>query len=81
MLTKDKNKCLSKNPDFIYDEACLDVLSDRKVQISAQYLECQKCKFQEWATLEPPQNSTSLLVNTKYQLQFQATFDDNVTCV
>lgn len=79
MLTKDKNKCFSPNPGYIYDEACLDILTDRKVNISAQYLECERCKFQEWAAINGPSNNTSLLVNTKYQLQFRAEFD-NASC-
>lgn len=79
MLTKNKDKCLSTKPDFIYDEACLDILTDRKVTISAQYLECKNCTFQNWATINGPSNSTSFLVNTKYQLQFKAD-SDNVSC-
>lgn len=73
MLTSNKDKCLSPSPDFIYDEACLDIFTDRNVLIRAQYLECQNCSFQVW------KSSKSYLVNTKYQLKFQAVFD-NITC-
>lgn len=80
MLTKNVDKCLSANPDFIYDEACLDFVTDRKVNILAQYLECKNCSYQTWFRSDGLKNSTSFLVNTKYQLQFKAEYD-NTTCM
>lgn len=69
MLTKNEHKCLSPNPDFIYDEACLDVVNnlDENVTIYYQYEECYKCENEIIAFLQPHQN-TSVLINSTYSL-------------
>lgn len=69
MLFKNQSKCLSANPDFIYDEACLDIFNtlNQNVTISYQYDECNKCEDEVFATLGPMHN-TSVLINTKYTL-------------
>lgn len=78
MLMKNENKCLSTNPKYIFDEACIDIWTNLKetIRVFAQYLECQNCTFQSRAELNGPAN-TSVLVNTKYQLKFRAEFGNN----
>lgn len=70
MLFKDINKCRFKNPNFIYDEACLDIFNtfNEAVSVMGQYSECHKCDFQNLTTLNPSK-SDSVLVNTRYPLE------------
>lgn len=75
---------MSANPDFIYDEACLDILNtlSQNVTILYQYDECNRCEDEVLATLGPMHN-TSVLVDTKYALNLKyavGTQEDNSTC-
>lgn len=81
MLTENRNKCLNPNSTFIVDEACLDIYNnlDYAVNVEGQYNECNNCKFQLWAALQPNE-STSVLVNTQYLLELNYTTSDNHTC-
>ncbi|KAK9887112.1 hypothetical protein WA026_020559 [Henosepilachna vigintioctopunctata] len=81
MLLDSPNKCLQKNPNFLYDEACIDVTNtlNETISVFGQYTECHKCNFQNLRTVLPGENS-SLLVNTVYPLElFYVRAGDNVT--
>jgi hypothetical protein len=70
MLFKNVNKCQQRNPNFIFDEACIDILNtlNDTASVLGQYTECHNCHFQNLTTLEPHKN-TSILVNTRYPLE------------
>ncbi|XP_022915927.1 heparan-alpha-glucosaminide N-acetyltransferase-like [Onthophagus taurus] len=72
MLFTTKNKCKDSTPDFIFDEACLDVLNtlNETVQITGQYRECDGCDFQNITSLQPNQN-VSILINTRFSLNMK----------
>lgn len=81
MLTEDKDKCLSSNPNLKYDEACLDILNNwhKNVTIFGQYAECEGCDYQNYTTLSI-QSNTSLLINTKYSMRMEYLINDSFTC-
>ncbi|KAL3284536.1 hypothetical protein HHI36_018694 [Cryptolaemus montrouzieri] len=80
MLMDSPNKCLNKIPDFIYDEACLDIINtlNQTIYIFGQYTECHKCNFQKLSQIDPAQNS-SVLVNTVYPIDLYYVRDANTT--
>lgn len=81
MLYDRKDKCLSPNPEFIFDQACLDItnLLNETVTIVGQYVECDKCEFQNLTVLPGKQNA-SLLINTKYSMRMHYIRDGNGMC-
>lgn len=81
MLLDNKNKCLQPNPQLIFDEACLDIINHRDVDVTVygQYAECEKCSYQNLTTLSANE-STSLLVNTKYSFSTYYAINDTLIC-
>ena len=81
MLFKDINKCQMRNPNYVYDEACLDILNgiNDTVKVVGQYSECHQCDFQDLTTVGPLQN-TSILVNTRYPLQLYYVIESTKQC-
>lgn len=80
MLMDNKNKCLNSKPRLVYDEACLDIINYREenVTVYGQYAECEKCSYQNLVTLGANE-STSLLINTKYSISVYYVADDTHT--
>lgn len=81
MLTKNVDKCLSSKPKFSIDEACLDIINAKNVDVEVygQYTECDTCDFQNLATI-PAHTNTSLLINTKYSLQMYYVENGSSSC-
>lgn len=71
MFLENPNKCLKNPARLNYDEACIDIINqwNSTIQIKGQYTECHKCNLQNFAVLEPNQN-TSLLIKTIYPIEF-----------
>ncbi|KRT84082.1 hypothetical protein AMK59_1295, partial [Oryctes borbonicus] len=82
MLMKNEDKCLNGSKSaLIYDEACLDILNTLpgQVTVAGQYAECVDCNYKTLCTLSVNE-STSLLINTKYPMKMHFIFNDNVYC-
>lgn len=81
MLTKNRDKCASPNPELVFDEACLDIFNNfnESIDVFGQYNECDGCKFQTLATV-PGGSNTSILVNTQYSLHLNYTNTNNTIC-
>lgn len=81
MLFKEASKCLQSTPNYIFDEACLDVLNNcnETTTVWGQYTECHNCNFQKYATLEP-NGKTSILVNTRYPLDLYFNIGEKNLC-
>ncbi|KAI4470554.1 hypothetical protein MML48_1g02347 [Holotrichia oblita] len=82
MLMKNENKCLNGSDTvLIYDEACVDVLNTLQddVNVLGQYAECLDCDFKTLCTLSPDE-STSLLINTKYTMKMHFVVKGKTYC-
>lgn len=70
MSYEKEDKCLSPNPNLIYDESCLDIINSLSTDITiyGQYKECDKCLYSNLTTVAANSN-TSILINSKYSLR------------
>lgn len=82
MLMKNTNKCLNgSDTALIYDEACVDILNTLQDEVSVlgQYAECVDCDFKSLCTLSPNE-SISLLINTKYTMKMHFVLKETTYC-